>query len=217
MVEAFKSGISLEELENKYKLKKLTIVKHLKSLLNEIEFKRFSKLHITQKSKDFDPIRDINNSSALINKSLSLDKNLLNSENYIEEFNPNQNSSSSEEGFFEIPPLRENIDFETRKDLTSKPLEEFLFPEVVFIIVDKNIELNVLLLKDLPEYSYLPEVEQKRKIIKLFSNKKTATSFCGKNQKVIKVPNVKVFNLASPFLIKKGITRIIFDEYLLSI
>ena len=74
----------------------------------------------------------------------------------------------------------------------------------------------MLFIRDFPEYNFLPEVDQKRKIIKLFSNKKTANSFCSKNQKVIKVPNGYVLNLASPYLIKKGISRIIFDNYLLS-
>ena len=59
--------------------------------------------------------------------------------------------------------------------------------------------------------------DQKRKIIKLFSDKKAANSFCKKNQKIIKVPNGEVFSLVSSFLIDKGISRIIFDDNLLSI
>ena len=217
MVEAFKNGFSLEELEIKYGLKRLTIVKHLKSFLSENEFKKLSKLHNKQKSKDPFPDNDINDSSNLADQYL-LDQSLMNSKNSrVKEINSIQNSSSNEEGFFEIPPLKENFDFESRKDLTSKPLEGFSLPEDVFMLIDKNIELNVFLIKDFPEYSYLPEVDQKRKIIKLFSNKKNATSYCGKNQKVIKVPNVEVFKLVSPILLKKGITRIILDDYLLSI
>ena len=70
---------------------------------------------------------------------------------------------------------------------------------------------------DFPEYSFLPDDDQERRIIKLFSDKKAASAFCKKNQKIIKVPNGEVFSLVTSFLIDKGISRIIFDENLISI
>ena len=100
---------------------------------------------------------------------------------------------------------------------TSKPLKEFIFPNDSYMIIDKNNELEIFQIEDFPEYSFLPDDDQKNKVIKLFSDKKIARTFCNKNQKIIKVPNGQVFILVASFLIEKGISRIIFDENLLSI
>ena len=63
----------------------------------------------------------------------------------------------------------------------------------------------------------MSENDQKRKIIKLFSDKKSANSFCNKNQKIIKVPNGNVFFLAASFLKEKGISRIINGDQLIAL
>ena len=215
MIDSFKNGTSIEELEIKYGLKKVTIKKHLKSFIGDEFFEKLLNSNHNNKTKNNLQIKEIDKSLDFIEKSedhlLSVEKDLIQGDQSIE------NSSYSDESFFEIPPLKENIDFDDRKELTSKPLKEFSLPDNTFMIVDKNIELNILFISDFPEYRFLPEVDQKRMVIKLFSNKKIANSFCSKNQKVIKIPNGNVFNLASPFLINKGISRIIFDDYLLSI
>ena len=119
--------------------------------------------------------------------------------------------------FYEILPMSEEIDFNSRKDLTSKPLRDFNFPNNTFMIVNNNIELEIKYIKDFPEFSFLSEADQICKTIKLFSEKKIANSLCSKNQKVIKVPNGEVFKLSANFLLEKGISKIILDEVLLSI
>ena len=43
MLQAFKNGNSLEDLEVKYGLKKVTIAKHLKSLIDSAEFMKIAK------------------------------------------------------------------------------------------------------------------------------------------------------------------------------
>ena len=44
-----------------------------------------------------------------------------------------------------------------------------------------------------------------------------AKSICNKDQKVIKVPNTNVFKLVTPFLISRGITRIISEDKLIAL
>ena len=208
IAEAFKSGSTLEELSNQYGLNKYTITKYLKKILSELEYKRILKLKRHKNFNKESSENELVKTSNYKNNNEKVDFN--NSGKFF-------NSSIEDANFIEIPPLSQAIDLEKQIDLTSKPLKEFTFPEDIFMIIDKNIELEITLIKDYPEYSFLSESDQKRKIIKLFSNKKSASLFCSKTQKVIKVPNGGVLSLAAPFLLKKGITRIIYDDYLLSI
>ena len=193
MINDFKNGNTFDQLSNKYGLKEITIRKHLKKSLTE---KVFNKL-----------------SSELKNRHIKIEEN-----DY--ELNPktkNPNLEEREDIFYEILPLSEEIDFNSRKDLTSKPLKDFDFPNNTFMIVNNNIELEIKYIKDFPEFSFLSEADQICKTIKLFSEKKIANSLCSKNQKVIKIPNGEVFKLSANFLLEKGISKIILDEVLLSI
>ena len=217
MLELFKTGFSIDELANKYCLKKLTIKKHLKSLLGDSEFKKIIKYVVNKElNTDEADIRIEKDDNLFFQNqsetSLKNESDKLNKEEDVLDLSFQSNSD-----FIEITPLKGEFNFETRKDLTSKPLNEFLLPHNSYMVVDKNNELEVFFIKDFPEYCFLPDADQQRKIIKLFSDRKSASSFCNKNQKTIKVPNGEVFGLASSFLIKKGISRIIFDDNLLSI
>ena len=113
-----------------------------------------------------------------------------------------------ESSFVEIAPLNCEIDNERQKDLSSVPLDEIEFPNVVYMVVDKKIELEVKLLKDYPEWQFLSENELNRKTIEIFSELNIA-EFCNKEQKVIKVPNTAVFKLVAPILLSRGISRLI--------
>ena len=194
MIDDFKNGHNLEKLSIKYNLKKLTITKHLKNHYGENEFKRI--------------LKDIDKNSQKTDQDL--DRVLFKEENEY-------NYSIEENAFQEITPLNLEFNDQVRKDLTSEPLKESSLPENIFLIVDKDTELNVNTLRNFPEYSFLPENDQERKVIKLFSDKNTAQRFSSSSQKVIKIPNGKIFKIVSPFLLKRGITRIIFEDNLLSI
>ena len=54
------------------------------------------------------------------------------------------------------------------KELSSVPLSEVDFPKVVYMIVDKKIELEIKLLKDFPEWEFLPHDDLNRKTIEIF-------------------------------------------------
>ena len=69
--------------------------------------------------------------------------------------------------------------------------------------------MEIKLLKDFPEWNFLPQDDLNRKAIEIFFDLNLAKRSCNKDQKVIKVPNTDVFRIASPFLIAKGITRIV--------
>ena len=85
------------------------------------------------------------------------------------------------------------------------------------MIVDKKIELEIKLLKDFPAWGFLPKDDLNRKTIEIYLDLKLAKRCCNKEQKVIKVPNTNVFKIAAPFLISKGISRIVSDDKLIAL
>ena len=57
-------------------------------------------------------------------------------------------------------------DFEdvSQKDISSIPLSEVKLPNMVFLIVKKEIELETKYLKDYPEWQFLPQNDLKEKL-----------------------------------------------------
>ena len=160
----------------------------------------------------------------LINLSKS-DKEILNtqissdqySENKYDAYESFNQETYSENSFLEIAPLDYEIDKHPQKDLSSVSISEIDLPKIVYMVVDKNIELEPRLLKEYIEWSYLPEKDLDRKTIEIYFDLKNAKRSCSKDQKVIKVPDSKVFKIAAPILISKGISRIVSSELLIAL
>ena len=85
------------------------------------------------------------------------------------------------------------------------------------MIVDKKIELEIKLLKDFPEWNFLPDDDLNRKTIEIFFDLNLAKRSCNKEQKVLKVTNTEVFRIAAPILIEKGISRIVCPNNLIAL
>ncbi len=135
-----------------------------------------------------------------------------------EDFNMNKICHDFDNNFEEIAPLVSDFDFEEEKQKSDfEILNQDSLPDSVYMIVDKKVELECQSISSLPEWSFLPENELKRKAIILFSNQRSAKRSCSRNQRVIKVPNTSVFNISKPFLLSKGITRLILEDSIISI
>ena len=120
--------------------------------------------------------------------------------------------------FEEIAPLLSSFDFELEKQKSDFEILDYeSLPESVYMIVDKKVELDLQPISDLPEWSFLPENELKRNAILLFSNQRAAKRICSRNQRVIKVPNTSIFKLSKPYLISKGITRLILEDLIIGL
>ena len=119
--------------------------------------------------------------------------------------------------FIEIAPLDYVIDNSNRKELSSVPISDVDLPNIVYMIVDKKIELEIKLLKDYPEWNFLPTDDLNRKTLEIFLDLKIAKRFCNKEQKVIKVPNSNIFKIVAPILISRGISRIVNSDQLISL
>ena len=209
--ESFIKGKEISEISEIYNFSKQTIIKQLRSILGE---EQFNKLSDQRKAKS----RLKNDNFKLVQKISRNIKGELQNISQIKENNHNffEKEMTNEE-FFEIPPVTTNIDLDNQKDLTSKPLSEANFPDVLYMVVDKNIELEPKLLKEFPEWSFLSEDDLNKTTIQVFSDQKLAKQSCAKNQKLIKVTNTNVFLIASENLKSKGISRIIFGDSLLAL
>lgn len=204
IVKLYTTGIIIEELANQFKSTKLTIARNLKKILGEKKYHEFS-----QKKNSYTPL-DIEN-----RKDISLEnKNEPNLTNFQA---TSVDENFQHEAFKELIPLNYEIENSFQKDLASVPISDVQFPKVVYMIVDKNIELAIKDLKDYPEWNFLSHDELNRKTIEIFLDIKNAKRFCKKDQKVIKVPNTDVFRIVAPILISKGISRIVSPDKLIAL
>jgi len=208
IIRLFTSGININDLSKQFDFNKSTITRNLKKSLGELKYQEFM-----QKSKY---IHDEKQEIDKFEKNVStIKKKINNNKENLKEKKEEEFFKSTE--FQEIVPL--NCDFEnlTQKDLTSVPISEVDFPKIVFMIVDKKVELEIKYLRDYPEWGFLSKDELERKTIEIYFDLKIAKGFCSKEQKVIKVPNTDVFKIVAPILLSKGISRIVSSNQLISL
>ena len=215
IIKSFTDGKTIDFLSNKFECTKLTIIRNLKKNLGEQRYKEL--IPQTKNSKE-ELILEKNKINNALNSELNM--NILNGDSLdIKTVNDNQNEDDifSNASFLELTPLDYEIDEAPRKELSSIPISDVDFPRVVYMIVDKKIELEIKLLKDFPEWAFLPIDDLNRKTIEIYFDLKIAKRFCSKDQKVIKVPNTDVFKLVAPVLISRGISRIVSADKLIAL
>ena len=204
MINSFCNGMTIDQLSEKYKITKITITRNLKKEIDEKNFKR-----IVEKNRKY---KIESKDDANKNK---IDK--LNTPQVTNNEISNELNSFNESQFIEITPLDYEIDSEVQKDLSSVSINEIELPKIVYMIVDNKIELETKLLKDYPDWQFLPQSDLARKTIEVYFDVKEAKRFCKKEQKVIKVPNTKVFSIAAPILMSRGISRIVCPDKLIAL
>jgi len=189
------SNYSIDQLSKKFECTNATITRNLKKELGNDKYQQSISLLNSKKN------------STKSNKDIKFEqKNSL-----------SINAQEQESTFVELAPLDYAIDNLPRKEISSIPIKDIEFPSVVYMIVKKNIELEIKILKEYPDWEFLPEEDLKRKTIEIYFDLKLAKRACGKEQKVIKVPNTEVFRIVSPILISKGISRIVSAEKLIAL
>tara|TARA_B100000212_G_scaffold332885_1_gene301644 strand:+ start:2037 stop:2681 length:645 start_codon:yes stop_codon:yes gene_type:complete len=202
IINRFTDGETIEFLAERFNCTKLTIIRNLKRNLGE---SRYREIYETNKRINKKIIDNLNKTK----QDLSVPK-ITNDISKETDFLPVSS-------FIEITPLNYEIENTPRKELSSVSIKEIDFPRIVYLIVDKKIELIVKMLKDYPVWSFLPIEDLNRKTIEIYFDLKIAKRFCSKEQKVIKVPNTNVFKIAAPLLKSKGISRIISDDMLIAL
>ena len=215
IVKSFKSGNTIDSLSEKFNCTNATIIRNLKKSLGDSKFKESLNINKSTEKKS----RKNKNKNNFSLKEKFDNEDLNNDSINSKLLNENINSSNFApiDSFFEIAPIDYTIDNSSRKELSSVPISEMDFPKIVYMIVDKKIELEIKLLKDFPEWDFLPDDDLNRKTIEIFFDLNIAKRSCNNEQKVLKVPNTDVFRIAGPLPIKKGISRIVCAENLIAL
>ena len=206
----FLDNQSVEILSEKFNCTKTTIIRNLKKSLGEKKYKEI----LNRLNEPF----DIEGENLLENDNKqTFEENIIKKTDDTSIGISNEDKISPFESFIEITPLDHDFEDVSQKDISSIPLSEIKLPNMVFLIVKKEIELETKYLKDYPEWQFLPQNDLKRKTIEIHFDLKTAKRMCNKDQKVIKVPNTDVFRIVAPILMSRGISRIVTAENLISI
>ena len=214
IAKSFKEGKTIDVLSKDFNCNKLTIIRNLKKNLGETKYKELIN------NKKFKNKNNQNKKNA-IKKSGDFEINVKSKKDYPDKKDSNINLNGTDfepvDSFLEIAPLDYELDDSSRKELSSVSISEVDFPKIVYMIVDKKIELEIKLLKDFPEWDFLPDDDLNRKTIEIFFDLNLAKRSCNKEQKVLKVPNTDVFRIAAPILTAKGISRIVCAENLIAL
>ena len=206
----FLDNQSVEILSEKFNCTKTTIIRNLKKSLGEKKYKEI----LNRLNEPF----DIEGENFLENDNKqTFEENIIKKTEDTSIGISNEDKISPFESFIEITPLDHDFEDVSQKDISSIPLSEIKLPNMVFLIVKKEIELETKYLKDYPEWQFLPQNDLKRKTIEIHFDLKIAKRMCNKDQKVIKVPNTDVFRIVAPILMSRGISRIVTAENLISI
>ena len=212
ILEAYKAGYNSNSLAEKYSCTTSTILRIVKTLLSDVEYKllkeeRSKSSNKQGKSFDYQNLKE---------KDLSIESDEDSEDPEIEQIST---LSLDNNNHFElIAPLLSQFGVDEVKPKSDYEILDFRsLPESVYMIVDKKVELDYQLISDLPEWSFLPENELKRYAIVLFSNQRSAKRSCLKNQRVIKIPNTDIFKLSKSYLISKGITRLILEDTIMAL
>ena len=154
IVKSFKSGTAIEVLSEKYACTNPTIIRNLKKSLGDSKYKEFL---VSSKALEGNSIKNQNNDLLELNfDNEELNNNSINPNSKVPNDNTNAENFAPIASFFEIAPIDYEIDYSSRKELSSVSISEIDFPKVVYMVVDKKIELEIKLLKDFPEWEFLP-------------------------------------------------------------
>ena len=216
IVEAYRGGENTNTLAEKYSCSANTINRTVKTILSHSEYKLLKEKRLKVSNKKLEPV---NNVSSAFKEEDFENLNSFNSSHaeVYEEEKPKRNEDDFyNTDFEEIVPLISSFDFE-KKELGFEICNQEILPDSVYMIVDKKVELEVKPISDFPEWSFLPENELKRNAILLFSNQRSAKRSCSRNQRVIKIPNTRVFEVSKSYLFSKGITRLILEDSIIAL
>ena len=201
---SFIEGSEIKKISEIYSFSSQTIIKQLKKILGEQTYQEYKLINSKKRSNIKEQFK-----YKKVSRKEKIEKENVENQKYSKDNN--------QDTFIELIPLNEHIELEKRKELSSIPITEFDLPEIVYMLVDKKIELDPKILKEYTEWTFMPEKDLSRLTLEIFSNQKKAKICCSKNQKIIKIPNSKVISTVSRFLKAKGITRIIYEDSLLSL
>ena len=210
IVESFTKGLDIKQIAQSYDFSMQTIIKQIKNILGEDKFKHIKLLNSKKsRAKNKYTTNKLNEPEEVIDKIPNHTTLSKNQDKYKETLNS--------DSFFEVIPLTEGVELKHQKEISSIPITDMQLPEIVYILVDKKTELEPKQLRNYPDWSFMPQEDLERMTLEIYSDQKNARRICSKDQKLIKIPNSQVLLTASKYLKARGISRIIFNDSLISI
>jgi hypothetical protein len=101
--------------------------------------------------------------------------------------------------------------------VSCQPLKDAPLPASVYMLVDKTVELEARPLKEFPELGMLPPEEEELQALQVFVNPRQAKRHCGRSQRVIKIPDTRIFERTASHLLAQGISRLVIENSLYSL
>jgi hypothetical protein len=96
--------------------------------------------------------------------------------------------------------------------LEIAPLTEASLPRLCYVVVERSSsELVALPLRTFAHLGEIPETEGESRTLPVFDNHRVARRFSRRNQRVVKLPDGNLLYTTSPYLMAKGITRLLID------
>lgn len=99
----------------------------------------------------------------------------------------------------------------SHEPVAVQPLAAAEWPDSLYMLVDKTVELQPKPLREFAELGQLPPHEEELQALQLFTNPRQAKRHCGRTQRVIKMPDPAVLVRRSSYLQVKGITRLVVE------
>ena len=103
------------------------------------------------------------------------------------------------------------------EQLSCIPIAEAALPASVYMLVDKTVELDARPLAEFTELGQLPPGEEQLQALQVFVNPRHAKRLCGRSQRVIKIPDTRVFERTARYLVAQGISRLVIENGLYSL
>ena len=111
----------------------------------------------------------------------------------------------------------ESIELRGTGQIQVLPLSEASLPKICYLVVDRAAELITRPLKAFGELGQIPAAEIREKTLVVFDNHRVARRFATRNQRVFKIPDGSMLQKTAPYLLAKGITRLLIDGQVYSL
>lgn len=111
----------------------------------------------------------------------------------------------------------EGMPIPTAQLMQILPLTEALLPRTCYVVVDRSSELITRPLKEFADLGRIPTDEPQERTLPIFDNHRVAKRFLRRMQRIVKVPDGRIFQKVKPYLQAKGITHLLIDGQVYSL
>ncbi|MBW4465845.1 MAG: hypothetical protein KME07_10465 [Pegethrix bostrychoides GSE-TBD4-15B] len=137
----------------------------------------------------------------------------------LDDENDDDDDQGDEEGFDEADSLSafDAMQLQSGGNLQILPLPDNALPRTCYVVVDRSSELITRPLKEFADLGQIQNQETQDKTLPIFDNHRVAKRFLRRMQRIVKVPDGRIFQKVKPYLQAKGITHLLIDGQIYSL